>query len=63
MTPKELIDWRTRHGLSQAKAAEMLGCSRRGIQLWEKGDGTIPQTIALAIAAVQFNLPPYGRKD
>lgn len=62
MTPKELIAWRKRLKISQARAAELLGCSRRGIQLWEAGTNPIPKTIALAIAAIQFDLPPYGRK-
>jgi len=62
MTAEELLQWRKRHKLSQQRAADMLGCSRRGIQQWEKGMYPIPKTIALAIAAIQFNLPPYGRK-
>lgn len=62
MTPKELIAWRKRMKLSQAKAAELIGCSRRGLQLWESGANPIPKSIALAIAAIQFNLPPYGKK-
>ena len=62
MTPKELIDWRTRLGITQTRAAELLGCSRRAIQLWEAGKNDIPKNIALAVAAVQFGLPPYGKK-
>lgn len=61
MTAKELRNWRLRLRLSQARAAEILGCSRRAIQNWEKGSNKIPKTVALAIAAVQFDLPPYGR--
>jgi transcriptional regulator with XRE-family HTH domain len=63
MTPTELIAWRKKNGLSQAKAAEVIGCSRRGIQLWESGENEIPKNIALAISAIQFNLPPYGKKS
>lgn len=62
MTPKELIAWRKRLRLSQAKAAVLLGCSRSGIQKWERGQYPIPKTVALAIAAVAFDLPPYGKK-
>lgn len=63
MTAEELIEWRKRLKLSQAKAAELLGCSRRGLQQWETGKHKIPKTVALAVAAVSFNLPPYGKKD
>lgn len=62
MNAKELIAWRKKHKLSQSAAAELIGCSRRGLQLWEAGDSDIPKTVALAISAVQFNLPPYGKK-
>lgn len=62
MNSKELRDWRKQHKLSQAAAARLIGCSRRGLQQWEKGVNPIPKNIALAIAAVQFGLPPYGKK-
>lgn len=62
MNPKELIEWRKKNGFSQKKAAELIGCSRRGIQMWEAGNNPIPKHIALAIAAVQFGLPPFGKK-
>ncbi|MBP8234615.1 MAG: helix-turn-helix transcriptional regulator [Rhizorhabdus sp.] len=62
MTPEELKNWRRRMKLSQAKAAEMIGCSRRGLQQWESGKTEIPKSIALAVAAVAFDLPPYGSK-
>lgn len=62
MSPKELIAWRKRLRLSQAKAAELLGCSRSGIRQWERGQYPIPKYIALAVAAVSFDLPPYGKK-
>ena len=61
MTAEELRDWRKTLRLSQAKAAEMLGCSRRTIQNYEAGDRLIPQPVALAIAAILFRLPPYGK--
>lgn len=61
MNAKELIAWRKKRKLSQAKAAALIGCSRRGLQLWESGVNPIPKTVALAIAALNFDLPPYGR--
>jgi transcriptional regulator with XRE-family HTH domain len=62
MTPEELRDWRKTLRLSQAKAAGILGCSRRTIQNYEAGARKIPRSIALAISAIQFKLPPYGTK-
>ena len=62
MTADELRAWRKKNKLSQVKAAEILGCSRQGIRNWEAGKNPVPKSIALAIAAVQFGLPPYGRK-
>lgn len=62
MTPKELKEWRKRMRFSQEKAAELIGCSKRAIQLWEAGKNKIPKYVAMAIAAIQFNLPPYGKK-
>lgn len=63
MTPDELIKWRKKNRLSQQKAADLIGCSRRGLQQWEKGVNPIPKPISLAVAALQFDLPPYGKKD
>lgn len=62
MTPEELKRWRKRLGLSQQKAADLLGCSKRAIQNWEASKTGIPKSIALAVAAVSFDLPPYGKK-
>ena len=62
MEAEELIEWRKRLNLTQTKAAELIGCSRRGLQKWEKGESPIPKNIALAVAAISFNLPPYGKK-
>lgn len=60
MTPDELIAWRKKNRLPQTKTARILGCPRHGIRNWETGKNPVPKTIALAIAAVQFGLPPYG---
>lgn len=59
MTAHQLREWRRKRGLSQVAAAEAIGCSRRSIQNWEKGKA-IPEWVAKAIAAYQFNLPAYG---
>jgi transcriptional regulator with XRE-family HTH domain len=62
MTAEELKKWRDKLRLSQIAAAAILGISRRGYQTYENGSRPIPKTVALAVAAVQFDLPPYGRK-
>jgi transcriptional regulator with XRE-family HTH domain len=63
MTAAELIKLRERFGWSQAEAARQLGCSLSSIHNWEKGVNKIPDSIALAAAAVAMNLPPYGLKQ
>lgn len=58
MTAAALIAWRERLHLTQAAAAEILGCGRRSIQIWESGAGRIPKYIALACAAVALGISP-----
>ena len=60
MTGTELKEWRKRLSLTQAGAAEAIGCGRRSIQQWEKGQYPIPRFIALACSAVSMNIAPYG---
>jgi len=62
MTASELIELRQRFHWSQAEAARQLGCSARSIVNWENGTNKIPKSIALAVAAVAMNVPPYGKK-
>lgn len=64
MTADELRTWRQRLGLSKAGAAEALGISYSMYRYYEAGqrDGKaveIPRTVALACAAVAFDLPPW----
>ena len=60
MTPRDLKLWRKSRGLSQVRAAELLGCSRRALQMWEAENNRIPKSIALAVSAVSRKLKPYG---
>lgn len=62
MTAAELKAWRERLNLSQASAADKLGCSRRSLQHWESGTYPVPPYIDMAASAVSMNLPPYGSK-
>lgn len=59
VTPTDLKQWRGNR--SRAEVARLLGCGERSIINWETVREP-PQYIALAIAALQFNLPPYGSK-
>tara|TARA_B100001079_G_scaffold54245_1_gene45264 strand:+ start:2620 stop:2832 length:213 start_codon:yes stop_codon:yes gene_type:complete len=58
MTTDDFVEWRSRAGLSRAAAARELGCSPKTVAAYESGQA-IPRYIALAIAAIQFGLPPY----
>jgi transcriptional regulator with XRE-family HTH domain len=51
--------WRTEKGWSIRRTAKELGCSPKTVQSYESRDGPIPLYISLAIAALQYGLPPY----
>jgi transcriptional regulator with XRE-family HTH domain len=60
MTPDRLTEWRESRGLSKAAACRLLGVG--SVKTWaryESGERPIPRYVALAITAVQHNLPPY----
>lgn len=44
------LDWRMRHGLSLAAAAEALGLSRRMVAYYSSGAKPVPRTVLLACA-------------
>lgn len=58
MKTETLLDFRRRLGLSQTKFAERLGIGRRTLGQYERGESEIPETVALACAALAFGLPP-----
>ena len=65
MTPEDFKNWRKDMGFSQTQAAEKLGFSKATIENYDKGtrreDGrevVIPQTVALACAALSHGLKP-----
>jgi len=53
--PFTLIDWRKRHGLSQAKVAELLGSTKNTIARWERGEMRMqnPQQVKLALEGAE----------
>jgi transcriptional regulator with XRE-family HTH domain len=50
MTPQELISWRKKEGISQAKLAKMLDKATLTIIRWEKGQSRIPADLAAQLA-------------
>ena len=48
--------WRKRLGITQVKAAELLGVSERAILHYEHGERSISKTIALLAAYVERDL-------
>lgn len=45
---REFLEWRLRHGLSLAGAADALGISRRMVAYYSNGEKTVPKPILLA---------------
>lgn len=45
---RTFLEWRLRHGLSLAKAADVLGLSRRMVAYYSNGEKPIPKSILLA---------------
>lgn len=45
---RQFLEWRLRHGLSLAKAAEVLGISRRSVAYYSNGERKLPRSILLA---------------
>ena len=45
---RAFVEWRLRHGLSLAKAADALGLSRRMVAYYSNGEKPIPKSILLA---------------
>lgn len=59
MDGKELQEWRLERGWSKGRVAQELGCSRNTVRAWEAGQ-RIPRYVALAVAALDWGLPPWG---
>lgn len=63
MDKHQLKDWRHMVGLSQQKAADILGYGRRNYQMMERGTAEIRTSVALACAAYALGIRNYGRPD
>ena len=58
MTPASLASWMARLGYTKSKAALSLGIARSTLDRYLDGSVKIPQSIALACAALAHGLPP-----
>lgn len=52
-TSADLRAWRARNRMTQTKAAEAIGYSRRALQLAESREGDLPRKMAMALAGVE----------
>lgn len=63
MNGEEFKTWRKGQNLTQQEAADALGVTKRSVQLWEADERPISRTVALACAAVQAGLAPFGEPE
>lgn len=56
MTPADMCLWRKNFGLSQVKAAEVLGLSKRTLAYYESGAHQIPETVRLACKGAELEI-------
>jgi plasmid maintenance system antidote protein VapI len=59
-TPGALRDFMAKHDLSARQTAEAIGCGKSFVYAMLNGTVPVPLTIALALAAVDAKLKPYG---
>ena len=61
MTHEDFKNWRKKMGLTQQQAADVLGLSKATIENYDKGRPVvIPRVVALACAAIEHKLEPFG---
>lgn len=63
MTSEQLEEFRCGRGWNKSRLASELEISRDWLRGMLTGARPVPKHIALAIAAMAFNLPPYGGDD
>ena len=67
MTPAQFNAWLAEMGLSERRAAELLGVARSSVQDWRRGVNRttgepmkLPAMLGLACAAIRAGLAPVG---
>ena len=60
MTAADFIALHQQLGISRAALCRLIGIAPNSGTAYAMGRKPIPLTVALACAAVAFNLPPYG---
>ncbi len=55
---RAFLEWRLRHGLSLAKAAEAIGISRRMVAYYSNGERPVPKPILLACRGWEAEMMP-----
>lgn len=63
MTASDFIALQQRLGISRGELCRRIGIAPNSGTAYALGRKPIPLTVALACAAVAFNLPPYGAKQ
>ena len=56
MTPAALTAWREARSLTRPQLAALLGVSREGVWLWEKGSRPIPPMLPWALKGLGHHL-------
>ena len=62
MISRELKEWRTRHKLSQRRAAEIIGISKTSLIKYET-DGPVPKYVGWACQGYSNGLKPMGSES
>lgn len=52
MTPAQIKEWRTAHGLTQQAMADLLGVRCNTVSRWEQGSTAAPAMLADALAEI-----------
>lgn len=60
MTPDDLDNLRDALGISSARLAAELGIDRKTLRRMDLGEKAIPRGVALACAALNHGLAPFG---
>lgn len=60
MTGEDMMRWRKTLKIKRSEASRILGMSPHTIKNYEECGVKVPLYVALACAAILYNVPPYG---